>query len=306
MIKKIRIASRKSKLALWQANHVAELLKIEFPKIETEIIGITTNGDKIQDVSLNAIGGKGLFIKELEEALLNNEADIAVHSLKDIPANLDDRFKLSAILQREDARDAFLSNKYKSIKEMPNHSIVGTSSVRRTAFLKKHHPHLNIQLLRGNVDTRLRKLDAGEYDAIILAAAGLKRLDLEARITSYLDHTIFIPAIAQGAIGIETMAQNEELYNLTKIFNHTDTSISVNLERMIGAKLGASCNLPIAIHANVTGKLIKVVAIVLSEDGQSSYYAKHSSTTKNYAVMADRCVDDLKNQGVANLLDKYK
>jgi hydroxymethylbilane synthase len=291
-------------LALWQANYVANLIQKKYPNTATSIIELTTNGDRIQDKSLATLGGKGLFIKELEVALMNNEADIAVHSLKDLPAKLDNTFILAAILPREDATDAFISNKYTAIEMLPSGAIIGTSSPRRAALIKKHYPQLRVKLLRGNVDTRLAKLDDNEYDAIILATAGLKRLNLAARIKESLPITKFIPAIAQGAIGIEVMAQNTAIYEMLKILDDKNTRIAIECEREVGYILGASCHLPIAVHAHILDSQLIVEAMLLDEDGLA-YYSKQITAIENRFDLAKRCVEDLMYQGAQKLLDKY-
>lgn len=302
----MRIATRKSKLALWQANHVANLIQKIYPDIVIEIRGFTTKGDKITDQSLSQIGGKGLFIKELEVALQNGEADIAVHSLKDIPAKLSDEFTLAAILPREDANDAFISNKYTMIDRMPHGTIIGTSSIRRASFLKKYYPHLESKLLRGNVDTRLKKLDNNEYDAIILAAAGLKRLGLDSRIKELLDMDKFIPAISQGAIGIEIIANNKNLRDMLFPLNDKNTYITVECEREVGFRLGASCSLPIAVHAKIIDSQMTVRAMLLDEDGKICYYSERMALATKYLELAKNCADDLIMQGAAEILEKYK
>lgn len=258
------------------------------------------------DKSLAQIGGKGLFIKELEVALVNGEADIAVHSLKDLPARLDNTFILVAILPREDATDAFISNKYNSIDTMPRGTIIGTSSIRRASLLKKHYPELSVKLLRGNVDTRLTKLDNNEYDAIILASAGLKRLGLSTRIKETLNIEQFIPAIAQGAIGIEIVAKNKELHEMIKDLDDKDTRIAIECEREVGYLLGASCNLPIAVHAKIINSQLKIQAMLLDEEGNTCYYSEHSESLEHGIALAKICAEDLISQGAKELLNKYR
>ena len=282
------------------------MIKKVYPNLKIRLVDFTTNGDRILDKSLSSIGGKGLFIKELELALLNKEADIAVHSLKDLPARLDDAFTLAAVLPREDPRDAFISNKYMSLAAMPKNSIIGTSSVRRSSFLKKYYPELTIKLLRGNVDTRLNKLDNAEYDAIILAVAGLKRLGLESRITEYLDQNQFIPAIAQGAIGIEMLKNNEGLLPTLYGLDHKLTRIAIEIEREVGYNLGASCSLPIGVHVNVNATEVNLKAMVLDEDGTTSYLSEIRANLTEFSKLAKLCADDLIRQGAATILTKYK
>lgn len=269
-------------------------------------MGLTTRGDSVLDKSLVAIGGKGLFIKELEIALANGEADIAVHSLKDLPAKLDKAFTLAAILPREDATDAFISNNYDSIDMLPEGAIIGTSSIRRASLLKKYYPKLVVKLLRGNVDTRLAKLDNNEYDAIILATAGLKRLGMAIRIKEVLKIDQFIPAIAQGAVGIEIAANNTDLYEAVKVFDDKDTRIAIECEREVGYLLGASCNLPIAVHARIIQAELTVQAMLLDDTGKISYYSEQSGAVDQGVILAKACSDDLINQGAEELLDKYR
>ena len=237
---------------------------------------------------------------------MSGEADIAVHSLKDLPAKLDSTFTLAAILPREDATDAFVSNKYAAIGAMPEGAVVGTSSIRRASLLKKYYPLLNVKLLRGNVDTRLNKLDNNEYDAIILASAGLKRLGLSARIKETLNIDQFIPAIAQGAIGIEIIAQNKTLHDMIKVLNDKDTRIAIECEREVGYLLGASCNLPIAVHARIINAELKIQAVLLDEEGHTSYSSERSTAVGDGINLAKVCAVDLISQGAQELLDKYE
>src|SRR5258706_296266 len=232
----IRIASRESRLAMVQSEWIAGRLRDMHPDCKVEIIGMTTRGDEILDKPLALIGGKGLFIKELEVALEENRADIAVHSMKDVPMTLPAGFAITIVGEREDARDALVSNRYGALQDLPASANVGTSSLRRESQLRRHFPHLTIRSLRGNVNTRLRKLDDGEYDAIILAAAGLRRLGFEGRIRSALDITQFLPAIAQGALGIEYLSSRPEVGNWLAPFARHETTAAVNAERALGRK----------------------------------------------------------------------
>ncbi|MGY8817438.1 MAG: hydroxymethylbilane synthase, partial [Pseudomonadales bacterium] len=245
MIKKITIASRESPLAMWQAEHIKTQLNNLYPYLSIYIKGFKTQGDIILDQSLATIGGKGLFIKELEQALLKKEADLAVHSMKDLPMDIYEDFQLSAITAREDPRDAFISLKYKSLDDMPDGAIVGTSSLRRQSQIKAKYPSLIIEPLRGNLQTRLSKLKKGQYGAIILAAAGLIRLDLQDQITMYIDKNVSIPAVGQGALGIEILSSNTELDLLLKPLNDDDTSRCVLAERMVSRSLAGSCTVPL-------------------------------------------------------------
>jgi hydroxymethylbilane synthase len=240
------IASRESRLALWQAEFVQKTIK-SYSKQPVKILGMTTKGDRILDQSLSKIGGKGLFVKELESALLEKKAHLAVHSLKDVPMELPESFRLGAILKREDPRDAFVSNSFNSIEELPKGSVVGTSSLRREFQLRRTRPDLNIVSLRGNLDTRLKKLDDGEMQGIILAAAGLKRLDLSARIKQIISPESILPATGQGALGIEILTKNEDVLRLILPMVDLITTKEVSVERIVSRKLGASCQLPLAV-----------------------------------------------------------
>ncbi|MCY7369763.1 MAG: hydroxymethylbilane synthase [Polaromonas sp.] len=245
MINKIVIATRESRLALWQANHVKSLLqeRLGWP---VELLGMTTMGDRILDRSLSKIGGKGLFVKELEAALLDGRADLAVHSLKDVPMDLPDGFLLACVLEREDPRDAFVSNRYASLAALPQGAMVGTSSLRRLVLLRAQRPDLQIAPLRGNLDTRLRKLDDGQYDAIVLAAAGLKRLDMESRIAQVFEPAVMLPAAGQGALGIEVLSGRTDLLEALAGLAHQPTWLAVTAERTVSRAMGGSCSMPLA------------------------------------------------------------
>ncbi|HLX53078.1 MAG TPA: hydroxymethylbilane synthase [Aquella sp.] len=304
-MKKIRIISRKSELALWQANFVKEQLNKYYPDVEVEIIGVTTSGDKILDKALDKIGGKGLFIKELENGLLADTADIAVHSLKDLPAKLNEAFKLAAVLKREDAADAFVSNKYANLESMPEAAVIGTSSARRVAIIKQHYPQLQIKLLRGNIQTRLNKLDSGEYDAIILAVAGLKRLNLANRITQRLDIDKFIPAIGQGALAIEILSTRTDLIDYLKPLEDDDTALEVNVERMLGSQLGASCSVPIAIYAKITADKLSLNAMLWDIEGNHYCHSHIQMDKSKYKEIVSHCLNELYKYGAKEIMLKY-
>ena len=242
------IATRESRLALWQAEHVQALLKQRLG-LDVGLLGMTTRGDQILDRTLSKVGGKGLFVKELETALEEGRAHLAVHSLKDVPMDLPEGFELAAVLEREDPRDALVSNRYASLAELPQGACVGTSSLRRVVLLRALRPDLRIEPLRGNLDTRLRKLDEGLYDAIVLAAAGLKRLGLENRIRSVFDPSQMIPAAGQGALGIEVLADAAPLRAQLAGLIHRPTWLAVHAERAVSRALGGSCSMPLAAHA---------------------------------------------------------
>ena len=265
--REIRIATRKSALALWQAEYVKARLEQAHPGLLVSLVPMVSRGDKLLDSPLSKIGGKGLFVKELETALLENEADIAVHSMKDVPMDFPEGLGLFCICEREDPRDAFVSNTYASLDELPLGSIVGTSSLRRQAQLLTRRPDLQIRFLRGNVNTRLAKLDANEYDAIILAAAGLRRLGFEARIRALLPFSQFVPAIAQGALGIEYVTVHASSRTWLQPFEAADTRAVVEAERAFGRRLSASCDVPLGAHATVAGTKVHIDGFVALPDG---------------------------------------
>ena len=266
-MRKLVIATRRSRLALWQAEHIATLLKKFHPGMEVELLPLTTRGDELIDQRLDKVGGKGLFVKELESAMAEGRADLAVHSMKDVPAELPPGFVLAAITAREDARDVLVSS-YKNLKEMPKGATVGTSSLRRSAQVAERYPHLEARLLRGNVETRLAKLDRGEYDAIVLAAAGLVRLGLAGRITARLETAEMLPAPGQGALGIECAAERAEVIALLAPLADAATTACVRAERTVSRALGGSCSLPLAAYAELLSKKIRLRALVASADGR--------------------------------------
>jgi hydroxymethylbilane synthase len=265
----IRIATRKSPLALWQTEHVAARLREAHPRLEVELVPMSTRGDDVLDRSLAAIGGKGLFLKELELAMLRGEADCAVHSLKDVPMDLDPPFALSAILERADPADAFISNTYASLQALPHGARVGTSSLRRQAQLRALRPDLLLLDLRGNVNTRLAKLDAGEYDAIVLACAGLLRLDFGSRIRMRLAAPDWLPAPAQGAIAVECRGDDADTQALFSALDHAPTRICVEAERAMNRALHGSCHVPVAAYAELRGSQLHLAGLVGSaSDGR--------------------------------------
>ena len=266
-MQKLVIASRESVLAMWQAKHIQSRLQQLYPHIEVSILGMTTQGDQILDKTLSKIGGKGLFVKELEQALLEGRAHLAVHSIKDVPMVLPEGFALAAITEREDSSDAFVSNHYQSLAEMPAGAIVGTSSLRREAQVRARYPQLEVKPLRGNVQTRLRKLDEGQYDAIILASSGLKRLELEARIRAVLVPQESLPAAGQGALGIETLADAIEVQALLAPLNDAQTAACVTAERALARALNGSCQVPLAAYATEEDGVITLNGLVAHPDG---------------------------------------
>lgn len=266
--RKLVIASRESALAMWQAQHIQRRLQSLYPDTEVTILGMTTTGDQILDSPLAKIGGKGLFVKELEQALADGRADLAVHSMKDVPMHLPPGFALAAIGEREDPRDAFVSNDHDSLEALPAGSIVGTSSLRRQSQLQARFPDLKIESLRGNLQTRLRKLDEGQYAAIILAAAGLKRLGLASRIREYIDPANSIPAVGQGALGIEINADRQDLVAVLAPLNHAETAACVEAERGMSRALAGSCQVPLGAYAQQHGDELHMTGFVASIDGK--------------------------------------
>ena len=268
------IATRESRLALWQAKHVRGLLRRLYPDCRVELLGMTTRGDKILDRPLAKVGGKGLFVKELETALLEGRADIAVHSMKDVPMQLGAEFSLAAIGQRETPQDAFVSNKYASLDELPPGAVVGTSSLRREAQLHARFPYLAVTPLRGNLDTRLRKLDEGRFDAIILAAAGLQRLGLAERIRRILLTDDSLPAPGQGALGIEALSSRKDVAAWLAPLHDAQTADCVLAERAVARALGGSCEVPLGAYAEIRGEQIFLRGFVATPDGQRMAYAE--------------------------------
>ncbi len=262
----IRIATRKSALALWQAEHVAALLRRAHPDLVVELVPMSTKGDRILDRSLAAIGGKGLFIKELENALQDGRADVAVHSMKDVPGEVPEGLLIAAVLERADARDALLTNAA-GLHELPRAARVGTSSLRRQAQLLAVRPDLRIEALRGNIDSRIRRLDEGDLDAIVLACAGLVRMGWEARITARLDAAVSLPAVSQGVIGIECRTHDTGTRTALEALNHAPTRIVMDAERAFAARLGGSCQSPIAAHARLDGHRLILDGLVAEPDG---------------------------------------
>lgn len=266
---KLTIGTRQSLLALWQSNHIAALLREKYPECEVVLKKIVTKGDRILDVPLAQIGGKGLFTKEIETELADGTIDLAVHSLKDMPTVLPEGLCLTAITERANVGDAFVSNKYASFEELPLGAVIGTSSLRRKAQLLAARPDLQIMDLRGNVDTRLRKLDEGLYDAIILAAAGLERLGHGDRITALIPPDVCLPAVGQGALAIEARTADDEVRSMLEFLNDLPTKQSTDAERAFLGLLEGGCQVPIGVHADVAGEQIKIEAIIAALDGST-------------------------------------
>jgi hydroxymethylbilane synthase len=265
----LKIATRQSPLALWQAEHIKARLLALHPHVQVELVTFVTQGDKILDTPLAKIGGKGLFVKELENALLDGRADLAVHSIKDVPMELPDGLQLAVICEREDPRDAFVSNQYASLDDLPQGATLGTSSLRRKSQIQAYRADLKIIDLRGNVGTRLAKLDSGLYDAIILAAAGLKRLGLESRIREVLVPNLSLPAVGQGALGLECRAGDQAVLDLIQPLAHVDTTICVSAERAFNHRLQGGCQVPIAGFATIDGQQLRMEGRVGSVDGHT-------------------------------------
>ncbi|SEK97138.1 hydroxymethylbilane synthase [Nitrosovibrio tenuis] len=299
---KIVIATRESVLALWQANFIRDRLAELYPQTEFNISGMTTRGDQILDKSLSKIGGKGLFIKELEQALEDGRADIAVHSLKDVPMDMPNGYMLAAIAEREDPRDAFVSDRYASLDALPEGSIVGTSSLRRESQLRARFPHLKVQPLRGNLQTRLRKLDEGEFAAIILAAAGLKRLGLAHRITSFLSPELSLPAVGQGALGIECLTGRADMVELLQPLHHLQTAQCVAAERAMSRALGGSCQVPLGGFAEITGDALRLRGFVASPDGTQIISDELSGKPEKGTDIGIRLARNLKVKGAEAIL----
>jgi hydroxymethylbilane synthase len=302
----LRIATRKSQLALWQAEHVAALLRAAHPGLGVELVPIVTQGDRIQDRTLAAIGGKGLFIKELEVALEEQRADIAVHSMKDLPGDLPESLTIAAVLERADARDALLMGSAGGLEDLPRGARVGTSSLRRQAQLLAARSDLKVETLRGNVDTRLRRLDAGDMDAIVLACAGLIRLGLESRITVRLDPKICLPAVAQGVIGIECRGTDSRTLDLVAMLNHRDTRIAMDAERSFAHRLGGSCQSPIAAHARLEGQHLRLEGLVAEPDGSRLLRDAMSGGIDDPAALGARLAERILAAGAGPLLERLR
>lgn len=302
MSREIRIATRKSALALWQAEYVKARLEQAHPGLQVSLVPMVSRGDKLLDAPLAKIGGKGLFVKELETALLENEADIAVHSMKDVPMDFPAGLGLFCICEREDPRDAFVSNTYASLDELPSGSVVGTSSLRRQAQLLARRPDLKIQFLRGNVNTRLAKLDAGEYDAIILAAAGLIRLGFEGRIRSSISVEHSLPAGGQGAVGIECRSADSEIHALLAPLHHRDTALRVTAERALNKHLNGGCQVPIACYAILENDQLWLRGLVGQPDGGLLLRAEARADSVDAERLGVQVAEALLEQGAAGIL----
>jgi len=299
---KLVIASRESPLAMWQALHIQSRLQALYPETVVEILGMTTTGDQILDTPLARVGGKGLFVKELETALADGRADLAVHSMKDVPMSLPEGFLMAATGEREDPRDAFVSNDFASLEALPAGSIVGTSSLRRQSQLQARFPDLKIESLRGNLQTRLRKLDEGQYAAIILAAAGLIRLGLQARIRSVISPELSIPAVGQGVLGIEINAARMDLLAILAPLNHADTEVCVKAERAMSRALAGSCTVPLGAYATCHADTIEITGFVASVDGKQMLIEKAAGHRSQAEALGQQLANQLLASGAGEIL----
>ncbi|WP_435103099.1 hydroxymethylbilane synthase [Arhodomonas sp. AD133] len=299
---RVRIATRKSPLALWQAEHVADALRRAHPGLTVELVGMTTRGDQVLDTPLARIGGKALFVKELERGMFEGRADIAVHSMKDVPAELPEGMHLPVILEREDPCDAFVSNRFDHVDALPEGSRVGTASLRRECQVRERRPDLRVATLRGNVQTRLGKLDAGEFDAIILAASGLRRLELAERIRYVMPPEESLPAVGQGALGIECREDDSELNALIAPLNHRDTYDRVCAERAVNQRLEGSCHVPIAAYTLLEGNELWLRALVGTQDGRRVLRAEGRAPRADAAMLGHRIAGELLDRGAGELL----
>lgn len=298
----IKIATRKSPLAMWQANYVKAQLLYQHPALQVELVPMETQGDILLNSPLAKIGGKGLFVKQLELALLNGEADIAVHSIKDIPMELPSGLALSTICQRDDVRDALVANHYNNLDELPKNSIVGTSSLRRQCQLKAHYPHLIIKDLRGNVGTRLAKLDNQEYDAIILAAVGLKRLNLVERIKQYIPTDYMLPAVGQGAIGIEARLNDNKIHQLLNPLDDENTRYQIIAERSMNQYLQGGCQVPIGVYSNINGDQLQLQGLVGTLDGKQIIKTQISGAKNDAQDLGSKLAQQLIQLGADKIL----
>ena len=305
-MKTLRIATRNSPLALWQAHFIRDQLLAEHKQLSVEIVSMTTKGDQILDRSLSKVGGKGLFMKELEEALLDGRADIAVHSMKDVTVDLPEGLEVSCVCERETPNDAFVSNKYRSLHELPAGSVVGTSSLRRRAQLKHHFPQLEIKELRGNVNTRLSKLDGGEYDAIILAAAGLIRLGFENRIADLIAIEDSLPAVGQGIVGIENRIGDMEIKQLLAVLNNTKSEICIAAERRMNQCLDGGCSVPIAGFAQLEGDTLIMQGVVGDVESGQLLKASAQGEAIDAVELGQQVAQQLIDQGAKTLIAKAR
>lgn len=298
----LRIATRKSLLALWQAEHVARALRRLYPDLQVEMVQMSTQGDKILDTPLAKVGGKGLFVKELERGLLRGEADIAVHSMKDVPVDMPEDLHIAVICEREDPRDAFVSNHWQQLDSLPTGAKVGTSSLRRQSQVRERRPDFRVLNLRGNVQTRLAKLDRGDYDGIVLAAAGLKRLDLTGRIRERVAPEASLPAIGQGAVGIECRKDDADTERLIQALDHGPTRIRIRAERALNERLAGGCQVPIAGYAELTDGRLWLRAFVGQPDGAKVLRGEREGTPAEAEAMGTSLAEELLRRGADKIL----
>lgn len=300
----IKIGTRQSALALWQAEYVAKCLREKYPGLTVELVKMTTKGDRILDAPLSKIGGKGLFTKALETAMLERRTDIAVHSLKDMPAIVPEGLAIACITKRFDPGDAFVSNKYDRFDQLPRGAVIGTSSLRRKAQLLALRPDLTIRDLRGNVNSRLAKLDAGEYDAVILACAGLKRLGFGDRIKEVVSQEDLLPAVGQGALAIEAREGDEEVLDLIKFLNDEDTRTAANLERSFLARVEGGCQVPVGVYAQVKDGSIEAEAVIASLDGAKVYRGKITGSLEEAPALGRQLAESLLADGALEIMQE--
>jgi len=301
-LERVVIATRRSRLALWQAEHVKQRLAELYPRLDVQLLPLSTRGDELLEARLDTAGGKGLFVKELEAAIDDGRADLAVHSMKDVPVALPEGFVLAAITAREDARDAFVANRYAALAELPDGATVGTSSLRRAAQIAERRPGLRLRTLRGNLDTRLAKLDRGEYDAVILAAAGLRRLGLVGRIRSLLEVADSLPAAGQGALGIECRARDRALRELIAPLADAATDACVRAERAVNLALGGNCAVPLGAYAELEGARLRLRALVASPDGRRIARADRTGDASRPELLGEQAAQVLREQGALEIL----
>jgi hydroxymethylbilane synthase len=293
----LRIATRKSPLALWQAEEVARQLQSFHPELKVELVPMTTKGDQILNSPLSKVGGKGLFVKELEIAMLEDRADIAVHSMKDVPMEFPQGLQLAAVLKRDDPRDAFISDRYTSLDELPQGAVLGTSSLRRQSIVRAAYPHIEIKMLRGNINTRIAKLEAGEYDAIILAASGLKRMGFDARITAIIPPETMLPAVGQGALGIEGRTDDTQIAQLLAPLKDTETTLRLQCERAMNNRLNGGCQIPVAGYSEILADTITLRACIAYPDGSQIFHSKKSAALDAVEALGIEVAEDLMVQG---------
>ena len=299
---KLTIATRRSRLALWQAEHVKQRLEAAHAGLEVALLPMSTRGDELLEARLDQAGGKGLFVKELEAALADGRADLAVHTMKDVPAELPPGFRLGAVTSREDARDALVSARYESLQALPPGAVVGTSSLRRAAQLAATRPGIEVRLLRGNLDTRLAKLDRGDYDAIVLAVAGLTRLGLAGRIRAKLAVEEVLPSPGQGALGVECLSARADVAAVLAALDHPETAACVRAERAVSRALGGNCSVPLGAYAEESGGRLRLRALVAAPGGQRIARAECEGTRAEAEALGGRAAEELRRKGAAEIL----